>query len=124
MEPLDERMRAAARSLEASLDGDLMRLSDLLDRARETSQSDRLRILSASAGAMLGERLIADHGGRWIDLAGEPAVELPGGCIATPFAAVEDQLNGSPRAVPAYLARVESVLRGEREGDLRFLGLG
>jgi hypothetical protein len=60
---------------------------------RPVESEDQLRVHSALVGAFLGEALIASFGGRWVDDAGEWAVQMDRGDRLHPFRRTMEQLR-------------------------------
>ncbi len=73
-----------------------------VEAVRPVETDDQLRVHTALVGGFLGEALLAQHGGAWVDDDGEWAVELADGTRLHPFRATMTQLReGSGRSILA-----------------------
>lgn len=91
--------------------------SQYVEAVRPVETEDQLRVHTALVGAYLGEALLAQHGGAWIDDEGEWAVELADGTRLHPFRATMAHLQeGSGRSISALFRSVGGD-GGEGTGD-------
>lgn len=67
--------------------------SQYVEAVRPVETEDQLRVHTALVGAYLGEALLAQHGGAWVEDEGEWAVELPDGTRLHPFRATMEHLR-------------------------------
>lgn len=67
--------------------------SQYVEAVRPVETEDQLRVHTALVGAYLGEALLAQHGGAWVEDDGEWAVELPDGTRLHPFRATMEHLR-------------------------------
>ncbi|HEX9939004.1 MAG TPA: hypothetical protein VGB15_17820 [Longimicrobium sp.] len=81
--------------------------SQYVEAVRPVKTEDQLRVHTALVGAYLGEALLAQHGGAWVDDEGEWAVELADGTRLHPFRATMAHLQeGSARSISALFRAV------------------
>ncbi|HEU4557798.1 MAG TPA: hypothetical protein VFS20_08105 [Longimicrobium sp.] len=67
--------------------------SQYVEAVRPVETEDQLRVHTALVGAYLGEALLAQHGGAWVEDEGEWAVELADGTRLHPFRATMEHLR-------------------------------
>jgi hypothetical protein len=90
--------------------------SQYVEAVRPVETEDQLRVHTALVGAYLGEALLAQHGGAWVDDEGEWAVELADGTRLHPFRATMAHLQeGSGRSISALFRSVSGDEAGETE---------
>lgn len=100
----------------------LERAAAYLDRLCGAAEEPPRGWLALRAGALLGECLLAEHGGTWIEEGDDWVLRLPNGCILLPFDSAREHLErGSGSSILRYYDAVGSVLRADKEWDLTYL---
>lgn len=74
-----------------------------VEAVRPVESEDQLRVHTALVGAFLGEALLAQHGGAWVDDEGEWAVDLADGSRVHPFRVTMAQLREGSEAGESIL---------------------
>jgi len=86
-----------------------------VEAVRPVETDDQLRVHTALVGGFLGEALLAQHGGAWVDDEGEWAVELGDGTRLHPFRATMAHLReGSGSSILAVFRSAGGGTQGDR----------
>jgi hypothetical protein len=89
-----------------------------VEAVRPVETDDQLRVHTALVGGFLGEALLAQHGGAWVDDEGEWAVELADGTRQHPFRATMAHLReGSGRSILAVFRSAAGETAHAADGD-------
>jgi hypothetical protein len=88
-----------------------------VEAVRPVESEDQLRVHTALVGAFLGEALLAQHGGAWVDDESEWAVDLADGSRVHPFRATMAQLREGSEAGESILTVFRSAGGGANSGQ-------
>lgn len=91
--------------------------SQYVEAVRPVETEDQMRVHTALVGAFLGEALLAQHGGAWVEDEGEWAVELADGTRLHPFRATMEHLREGSGSSILKIFRAASGDSGEGTGD-------
>lgn len=89
-----------------------------VEAVRPVETDDQLRVHTALVGGFLGEALLAQHGGAWVDDEGEWAVELGDGTRLHPFRATMAHLKeGSGSSILTVFRSAGGSAGGTEDGE-------